>query len=180
MNDKRRNDLIGGLLLISIGALVLVGKFVNLAAVPNLGLFFLPALGALFMIAGILSRSEGLMIPGGILSGIGWGAYLVAGPFAWQTELQQGGVFLMAFALGWVSITVASALFAKKTVWGTMIPAAVLATIGVALFFGGVFMDVLEMTGKLWPLALIVAGGAVIYKAARRADVTEKAKVSEA
>ena len=180
MNDKRRNDLIGGLLLISIGALVLVGKFVNLDAIPDLGLFFLPALGALFMLAGILSRNEGLMVPGGIISGIGWGAYLVAGPFTGQAEEQQGGVFLLAFALGWVSITVVSALFAKKTVWGTLIPAAVLATIGSALLLGGVFMDVVAIAGRLWPLALIVAGGAVIFKVTRQADVAEKAKVSEA
>ena len=179
MNDKRRNDLIGGLLLIGIGALVLVGKFVNLATVPDLGLFFLPALGALFMLAGILSRNVGLMVPGGIISGIGWGTYLVAGPFTWQAELQQGGIFLLAFALGWVSITVLSALFAKTTAWWALVPAAVLATIGGALLFGGVFMDMLAVAGKLWPLALIAAGVAVIFKASRRMTVTEKAKVSE-
>ncbi len=178
MNDKRRNDLIGGLLLISIGALVLVGKFVDLSGIPDIGLFFLPALGALFMLAGILSRNEGLMVPGGIISGIGWGAYLVAGPLNWQSELQQGGIFLLAFALGWVSITLVSALFAKKTVWGTLIPAAVLAAIGGALFFGGAFMDVLEVAGKLWPLALIGAGVAVLIKVARQTDVSEKAKAS--
>jgi len=175
MSDKRRNDLIGGLLLISIGALVLVGKYFNLNTIPNLSLFFLPALGALFMLAGILGRNAGLMVPGGILSGIGWGAYLVAGPFTWQTDAQQGGIFLLAFALGWVSITVVSALFAKRTVWGTLIPAAVLAAVGGALFFGGAFMDVLEVAGKLWPLALIAAGVAVIFKATRRLDVTKEA-----
>lgn len=176
MNDKKRNDLVGGLLLISIGALVLVGKYFDLPDIPDLGLFFLPALGALFMLAGILSRNGGLMVPGGILSGIGWGAYLVAGPLAWGSERQEGGVFLLAFALGWVSITVVSALFAKKTVWGTLVPAAVLAAIGGALYFGGAFMDLLEITGRLWPLALIVAGIAVLFKVARRTDVVEHAE----
>jgi drug/metabolite transporter (DMT)-like permease len=130
----------------------------------------------LFMLAGILSRNAGLMVPGGILSGIGWAAYLVAGPFTWGTETQEGGIFLLTFALGWVSITVVSALFAKKTIWGTLIPAAVLAAVGGALFFGGAFMDVLEVAGRLWPLALIAAGVAVIFKAARRMEVSEKAK----
>lgn len=176
MNAKKRNDLVGGLLLISIGALVLVAKFVDLPEVPDLGLFFLPALGALFMLAGIFSRNEGLMVPGGILSGIGWGAYLTAGPLTWASERQEGGVFLLAFALGWVSITAVSALFAKKTLWGTLIPAAVLAAIGGALFFGGAFIDLLEVAGKLWPLALIVAGFAVLIKVARRTDVVEKAE----
>jgi hypothetical protein len=178
MNDKRRNDLIGGLLLISIGALVLVGKAINFDVIPNAGLLFLPALGALFMVAGIFGRNEGLMVPGGIISGIGWGAYLVAGPFTWQAEQQQGGIFFLAFALGWVSITVMSALFAKKTVWGTLVPAAVLAAIGGALFFGGAFMDVLEVAGKLWPLALIAVGAGIIFKATRRsADVAKKVTV---
>jgi hypothetical protein len=177
MNSKRRNDLIGGLLLISIGGLVLVGKFVDLAGIPDAGLFFLPALGALFMLAGILSRNAGLMVPGGILSGIGWGVYLVAGPYSWQSELEQGGLFMLAFGLGWASITVVSALFAKKTAWGALIPAAVLATIGVALLSGGVLMDVLEVAGKLWPVALIVAGAATIYKTTRRTDAADKAQV---
>jgi len=174
MNAKKRNDLVGGLLLISIGILVLGAKFVDLPEFPNLGLFFLPALGALFMLAGILSRNEGLMVPGGILSGIGWGAYLTAGPLTWASERQEGGVFLLAFALGWVSITVVSALFAKKTLWGTLVPAAVLAAIGGALVFGGAFIDLLEVAGKLWPLALIVAGLAVLLKVARRTDVVEQ------
>ena len=178
MNAKRRNDLIGGLLLISIGALVLVAKFVDLPDLPDMGLLFLPALGALFMLAGILSRNEGLMVPGGIISGIGWGTYLVAGPFTWDAELEQGGVFLLAFAAGWVSITVMSALFAKKTIWGTLVPAAVLAAIGGALLFGGAFMDVLEVAGKLWPVALIIAGVAVVLKVARQKDLSEKIKVS--
>jgi hypothetical protein len=164
------------LLLISIGALVLVAKFVDLPNIPDLGLFFLPALGALFMLAGILGRNEGLMIPGGILSGIGWGAYLTAGPLTWASERQEGGVFLLAFALGWVSITVVSALFAKKTVWGTLVPAAVLAAIGGALYFGGMFIDLLEVAAKLWPLALIIAGIALLFKVAGRAEVAEKAE----
>ncbi len=176
MNAKKRNDLVGGLLLISIGILVLVAKFVDLPDVPDLGLFFLPALGALFMLAGILGRNEGLMVPGGILSGIGWGAYLTAGPLTWASARQEGGVFLLAFALGWASITVVSAVFAKKTLWGTLIPAAVLAAIGGALFFGGMFMDLLEVAGKLWPLALIIAGFAVLFKVARRTNVVEKAE----
>jgi hypothetical protein len=174
MNDKKRSDLVGGLLLISIGALVLAGKFVNLADWPDLGLFFLPALGALFMLAGILDRNGGLMVPGGILSGIGWGAYLTAGPFTWASERQEGGVFLLVFALGWASIAVVSALFAKKTLWGTLVPAAVLAAIGGALVFGGMFVDLLDVAGKLWPLALVVAGIAVIFKATRRMEVAEK------
>jgi hypothetical protein len=136
----------------------------------------LPAIGALFMLSGILTRNEGLMVPGGILGGIGLGAYLVGGPFTWDSELQQGGVFLMAFALGWVSITVISALFAKRITWA-LIPAAILAAIGGALYFGGIFMDVLEVAGKLWPLAMVVAGGAIIYKAARHNGETKKVNV---
>ena len=75
-----------------------------------------------------------------------------------------------------MAITVASALFAKKTVWGTLVPAAVLAAIGGGLYFGGAFMDLLEVAGKLWPLALVIAGLAVIFKAFRRMDVAEKAE----
>jgi hypothetical protein len=126
------------------------------------------------MLAGILSRNGGLMVPGGILSGIGWGAYLTAGPLTWASARQEGGVFLLAFALGWASITVVSALFAKKTLWGTLIPAAVLAAIGGALCFGGVFVDLLDVAGKLWPLALVVAGLAILFKATRRAQVAEQ------
>ena len=94
---ERRNEFIWGLILISIGLFALAGQTINIEW-DNWGLFFLPALGGVFLLSGIFSRQAGLIIPGGIISGIGWGSVLVTGPFA-STGDVEGGVFMLAFAL---------------------------------------------------------------------------------
>jgi uncharacterized protein (DUF486 family) len=77
--QKKEKDIVGGIILLGIGLFFLVNQFVNFNF-GDLGMFFLPLLGAMFLVWGIVTREGGLMIPGGILSGIGWGAYAVAGP----------------------------------------------------------------------------------------------------
>ncbi|MCA9932190.1 MAG: hypothetical protein KC419_27085 [Anaerolineales bacterium] len=161
---KKRNDLAGGIVLIGLGLLFLVGRIVNL---DNWGLLFLPALGAIFMIWGILAREGGLMIPGGIISGIGWGSYLIAGPWALDSALDDGGLFMIVFGIGFMSITLFSLIFAHETHWWALIPGGIISGIGAAIMFGGVFMQALELLGTYWPVILILVGIYVIFQAGR-------------
>jgi hypothetical protein len=125
-------------------------------------------LGIFFLAWGVYKREAGLMIPGGILSGIGLGIALVAGPFEWTDGELSGGVFMGAFALGWVLITLFSALFTDETQWWPLIPAAIMAIISGALLAQGPYLVALEWLGKLWPLALIIGGIAVLFGGLRR------------
>jgi hypothetical protein len=159
---KKKNDYTGGLILIGIGVLFLIGQFVNL---ENWGLLFLPALGALFLLWGILAKEGGLMVPGGIISGIGWGSYAIAGEL--MPGVDDGGIFMIIFGLGFMSIALFSALFAKETHWWALIPGGIISFIGVAIMFGGVFLGAVELAGQFWPVVLILVGLYVIIKGSK-------------
>jgi uncharacterized membrane protein HdeD (DUF308 family) len=162
---KRRNEWVVGALLIIIGLFFLLNQFVELPGLESLAIYFVLGLGLLFLVWGVITREAGLMIPGGILTGIGLGIALVAGPFEFDDGDLSGGVFMGAFALGWVLITVFTALFTDETHWWPLIPAAIMAIISGALLVEGPFEVVLEWLGKLWPVALIIGGIAMLLGA---------------
>lgn len=156
MVKQQRNRMIGGIALIALGLLALVGQFVDM---EWLGLLFLPVLGAIFLAWGILTRQSGLLIPGGILSGIGLGTLLIAGPFFNNLSGEaEGGIFMLAFAAGWVLIPIVSSIFTGDNHWWALIPAAIMALIGGGLLLGGAALTVLEWLGKIWPVFLILGG----------------------
>ena len=157
----RRSALVGGALLIAIGLLVLLAQNVQ---AETLGLLFLPALGGLFLIAGIVGRQAGFIIPGGILTGIGLGVVFTQNPALIATDTTKGGVFFIGFALGWFLITVLSKLFTRETQWWALIPGAIMALIGGALMLGGTALNVLEFVGRWWPLILVALGLVIIAR----------------
>ena len=166
---NRRKDLVGGVILLVIGVVALLNQFVEFNW-GNLGLLFLPALGGLFLVWGILTREGGLIIPGGIISGIGWGAYAIAGPFQmWQGD-NEGGVFLIIFGLGFGLITLLTAVFTDETHWWALIPGGIIAFVGVAVLFGGVLLTALELVGTWWPLILIALGIYVLWQGSKNKD----------
>jgi hypothetical protein len=167
MKRKVNGGLIGGLILILGGLLALAAQFA-----PNLwgdffGQFLLLGLGLIFMIAGVLTRQGGWFIPGGILTGLGAGVALMASPWSSRLPGDEGGWFLLAFAAGWALIPIMTAIFSDETHWWALIPGGVIGLVGAAVLFGGVFTNILEWAGKLWPLALIIFGVAVLWKARR-------------
>lgn len=175
MNEKR-NGLIGGLILIIIGLFALVAQFVDLSAFGNIGLYFMAGLGAIFLLWGIVSREAGLIIPGGILSGLGWGIVLAAGPLGDRFNASEGGLFMLAFAGGWFAITLLTAIFTEETHWWALIPGSIMALVGLAVAYEGVFMAALELLGTIWPIFLIIAGIAVLFSVRRgKDDADEKA-----
>ncbi len=165
MNNKR-NDIIGGILLVLFGLLALSGQFVNFGEL--VGLLIVPGIGLIFLIAGIVARQPGFLIPGGILSGIGAGILLIEGPFAHVKGDAEGGIFLLAFAAGWVLITVTTAVFSKQTHWWPLIPGSILALIGGGLLTGGLMQGVLEIVGKIWPIFLILGGIYILYRGSQQ------------
>lgn len=157
MKDGKRSGTIGGIVLIVIGLLALAAQFVEFG--EWLGLLILPGLGLIFFAWGIATRESGLMIPGGILSGLGLGTLLITvGPFAGAEADFQGGIFMLAFALGWVLIPIVSALVTGDNHWWAVIPGGIMALIGAALIFGGVAFTALEWMGRIWPVFLILGG----------------------
>ena len=169
--SERRSRVAGGAALIAIGLLLLFGSLVD---VSWFGLLFLPLLGLIFLLWGAGARNAGLMIPGGILSGIGQGLFLTEGPLAFLKGDQVGAVFLLCFGAGWMLITLLTALFTDETHRWPLIPGSILALIGGSLLAGGIALDVVRMLGeiinRLWPAALIGFG---LYLLIRRPSAQE-------
>lgn len=159
---------IAGIVLILIGLLALAPQLVPSDLV---GLAFLPGLGLIFLAWGVAARNEALFIPGGILSGIGLGIILIEKVFTGLGDEAQGGVFMLAFALGWVVIPVLGRLVTGKAHWWPFVPAGMIGLLGAALVIGG---ETLTWVGKslsyLWPLVLIGIGLYVILRGRRTAD----------
>ena len=163
----RKNNSVSGLFLVGLGLILLFSQFVNFDLPESVGLLVVPALGAMFLVWGVLTRNGGLVIPGGILSGVGWGAYAIEGPFAiWQGD-SEGGVFLIFLGLGFALITLVTAVFTDKTHWWALIPGTIIAIVGLAILFGGALLTMLIWVGKLWPLALILLGISLLVGASR-------------
>ena len=161
-NDtKTENTIVAGLALIVIGLVALAAQFIDS---PNLGLLVLPTLAIIFLAWGLITRTFGFIIPGGILAGIGLGAILVQSDLTSQHELMQGGVFMLAFAGGWALITLLSVFTTDRLQWWPLIPAGIMAIIGALLLAGEAGLKVLELSEYIWPIALIVVGLAIILR----------------
>lgn len=153
--DGRRARIIAGVSLVTIGLLTLVMQFGNSM---TLGQYFLNALGLIFLIWGLTTDSFGLLIPGGVLSGIGLGTYLVSGPLSDVEGAATVAVFLLAFAAGWALITLLSGFTGEGLQWWPLIPGGIMAAIGGALLSGGFALEVLSWLGRGWPLGLVIVG----------------------
>ena len=147
-----RNRATGGILLIAVGLLLLAGQIIH---IDNL---FLPALAVIFILASIAQRNPGLMIPGGILMGIGVGSFLTENVFFAMAEPARGGLFLVSLAGGFALITVLSTVFTKQSQTWALFPATIIGLIGGALLIGGSAMNVLALLGQIWPVFLIRGG----------------------
>lgn len=167
LKKQNREGLVWGLILVLVGIVALAGQFIEFSWLERWGIFLLAGLGALFLIVGIAQREAGWIIPGGIISGIGWGVIAIEGPVSLFSGLEDGGVFMLSFAAGWVLITLLTAVFTDETHWWALIPGGIMALIGATVLWGGLFTNILELLGKLWPLALIIVGIGVLWNAWR-------------
>lgn len=160
---KRRDSVVLGIVLVVMGALFLLGQ------VLEIGLLILPMLAGAFLTAGIVTRAAGWFVPTGIVGGIGLGVVMME-----RSTLGNNGeaaMFLLNFALGWASITLLARVFSGERVRWPLIPAGVLALLGLGLLAGDTGERVLELVfmvfGYAWPIALVVAGVALLLKTGR-------------
>jgi hypothetical protein len=158
-------SIVMGAALIAFGVLALIANF---AQSSLLGLLILPAIGVIFVVWGILVRQVGLLIPGGILLGIGVGALLSQEVFVGLSDTQQGGVVTLSMGVGFLLIIPLALMFTRARVWWPVFPGVILALIGVALLIGGQALTVLEIAGRFWPVLLIAIGVYFVYRASRR------------
>jgi hypothetical protein len=154
-----------GVLLILAGA--------GLLAFQKLEIFnyFFLVLGLGMTVLGILTRTSGWMIPGGILGGIGLGIALLESPLSnIEPSLDEGGIFMLCMGAGFLSITLFSKLFGECTHTWALIPGAIITTIGGLILLQEPGLKVLEFISSYWPVVLILMGCWILIKLARRPE----------
>lgn len=152
----------GGVILIVIGVLAILLQ-TNVLRGNLWPQLFIPALGLIFLLWGMLARRGGLLIPGGILLGLGAGAVLSTTLFENAKPETQSGIVLTAFGLGWALITLTSAITTERTMWWALIPGGILLVLGVIILLG-VMASAVQYINWLWPIILIVIGLLIIFR----------------
>lgn len=164
-SPQQRSGLIGGIALIVIGAFAFLIQFMRF---ENMAVVILGGLALIFLVWGILARNGGLLVPAGILGGVGLGIWLVETPMLQTTPDQRGALMVLALAAGFALISVLWYLVLQEfRVW-PLIVAVILLFVGGAIWFGGTALQILSLLGQAWPLILVILGASILWKALRR------------
>lgn len=156
--SSSRNGLLGGLVLVGIGVLLLAAQFV-----PDAGRYVPLILGLAFLAAGLVRRTYGLVVPGGILTGVGAGVVLNA----IVPDAPTGSLILFCLAGGFIGIWVVGLLLRlPENHWWPFVPATIIALAGLAVL-DQEHLDAL----RFWPVVLVVIGIAVIVNSRPRDSV---------
>ncbi len=154
-----RGRVVAGGVLLAVALFALVGQYLPRAFTGRL---FPALLGVAFIVWAALARTSGLLVPGGILVGIGVGAWLQSayGPAA----------FLLSMAGGFLLVSLLSlALFgAKKNTWWTVWPALGLSIAALAAGGGPEVREFFRSLREVWPWVLIVVAAGLLWSGLRQ------------
>ncbi len=142
--DPLRPRRTAGVVLLIVGGLALADRSWS----TDLGQAVPLVLGLAFLGWALFARKCRLLIPGGILTGLGAGLLL-------RDTYGGNSTFLFCFAAGWVLITVLSLLVFRRWVWWPLIPAGAMAFSGLTLLAGPELRGWLRSARYYWPVALI-------------------------
>lgn len=158
--DERPNAAwIAGLVLIAVGGLALLGRWV-----PDAGEYIVLAIGLVLLVVFLVTREYGALVPAGIVTGIGAGIPLAT---AYVGEL-GGGLFLISMGAGFVAIWVLSLLFRlPEHHWWPLVPGLILGTIGASLTAGERGQGIADAIATGWPAVLVIAGVLMLIQAVR-------------
>jgi hypothetical protein len=144
MNEEQRNRTAVGAILILLGL-----AFLAMQIWEGLGGdLFLFLFGSVFVVGYLVTRNYGLLIPGGILLGIGLGA------IGSDALVGLGDLAVIGLGLGFVFIYVVALIYQGRSHWWPLIPGGILIVVGLAQ--GSEIMEQLLSVG--WPLVLIFFG----------------------
>lgn len=151
-------EVVGGVVLTIIGLFMLAAF-----AVPEVGLVTALAVGLVLLAAFVITREYGLGIAAGIVTGVGIGVLAVTR----FTGEAAGSVMLLALAGGFAAAWLLGFFAdpARRHPW-PLIPAGILAVIGLALALGQA--EMLAYLNVVGAAALIVAGAALMVGWYRR------------
>jgi hypothetical protein len=157
--------IITGVVMVALGLVMLVATVTDSQVV---GQMIVLLLGVIFLTWGVMVRHPGPLIPGCILSGLGVGIVLSQWLSTSISGQAQGGIVTLCLGLGFLLIMpVLQFVTRQRAHWWPLIPGGILTLTGFGLLLGDAGLTMLTWMGRLWPLALIGVGGALLYQALR-------------
>jgi hypothetical protein len=143
-----------GAVLVVVGAVLLAGRFNDVVAAGGPALW----IGLGFLTWWAFRGSYGLLVPAGVLTGLGAGLMLADVEF-------YGNPVALGLGAGFLAVYALDALRRRsRSSWWPLVPGAVLVIVGVLQNTSG--WD--SLGGLGWPLVLIVAGIIIIGGALAR------------
>ena len=164
MARTRSSHLFLGLLLTAVGGVLLATRFFPLDWRPALVL----ALGLAFAVMAIVQRSQGALVVGMILLGLGAGMTLGRGNVL---GIPAPNWVLLCLAAAFFAIFLFGVLLRTSKHWWPLVPGVVLLVAGGAQYASRLafFPPAVEAAlSTWWPAALVVAGAFLLYKAIRK------------
>jgi hypothetical protein len=154
-------------------------------------LVIVPVVGLAILAEGVHIHRLAFIIPGCLISFLGIGSFLVLRTLAFAGWPLRIGVLLVAFSIGWFTLTAFSALIIRRTAWWSFLVGAILASTGACFLFSSyqVFDFVLycsagsglaliiwgisqKLLGLIIPGCLVATIGPGIYQAWNKLTVT--------
>jgi hypothetical protein len=151
-----RRRVLPGIILIVLGVVFLLAEQGRVGTQS-----VVTAIGVAFLVAFFYTRNYAFLVPGGILTGLGFG-------IIYQSQADRGWAVLLGLGLGFVSIYVLDVLTGGRRggQWWPLIPGGILAFFGLAEASG-----IMGTIGRWWPVLLIAIGIYLLFR--RRADEDE-------
>lgn len=140
-----------GALLIVLGLMLLAAQWFAWDAGP----IALAVIAGFFVAMYASTRGYGFLIPAFIFAGLAAGVAIE--DIAPETN---GGAVVLGLGCAFLGIYVMNVVLARPAAWWPLVPGVILGTVGISELFGGT--EAARVVGQLWPVALILAGLALI------------------
>ena len=164
MARTRSSHLFLGLVLLAVGGVLLSTRFFPLDWRPALVL----GLGFAFAAMAILQRSQGTLVVGMLLLGLGAGMALGR---SGALDIPASNWVLLCLAASFLAIFLLGLLLGTSRHWWPLVPGLVLLVAGGAQYASRLdfFPPAVETAVRTWwPAALVLAGAFLLYKALRK------------
>ena len=151
----RSADWLPGVLLITVGLVFLTAQQLSIGRE-----IVVLVIGIVFAIAYAATRTYGLLIPAGILTGLGVGIAL-------ERRVAIPEIVVLGLGLGFIGVYVVDALLTRaEHHWWPLIPGGVLVIVAVSS--GALGSGAERAIELVWPVALIAAGALLLVRARPR------------
>ena len=163
MARTRKSNLAFGVILLVVGGVLLVTRFVPMETAP----VWLLGLGVGLALIAIVNGSYGALVAGMVLLGLGAGMALGDREVA---NIRAGTWILLGLGGGFIGIYLFALILKLRSHWWPLVPGVVLLAVAGARYFRHFTLlppEVVMAVRTWWPAALVVVGVWILARALR-------------